>query len=178
MACYDVTYSDSEHDSLLYTLSNSEDDVDYTIDNDNEHESGEESDASTGPITKGSDTSCVSDDDYDEGDINDSIPNISEVEMWSETSLNSILSDFNGSLRLSDNIALNFPQNPSPIDMFRLFLIPELTGYIIDQSNLYRTQNNLMQQSPMTIYKTKTHFQYLLVIILLIRYIVNKTFNI
>ena len=48
MECNDVTYCESEHNSLLYTLSNFEDDVGYTIDND---DSDEESDAGTGPIT-------------------------------------------------------------------------------------------------------------------------------
>ena len=38
----------------------------------------------------------------------------------------------------------------SPIDFFRLYFTSEFATYIVDQSNLYRTQTNKSQQAPMS----------------------------
>ena len=70
--------------------------------------------------------------------------------MWSGTSLNPNLPNYDRMPRLSDKISLSFPKSTSTIDIFRLFLTPDITSYIADQSNFYRMQNNLFQQCPLT----------------------------
>lgn len=61
-----------------------------------------------------------------------------------------VLYQLNDSMHGSADAALVLPQNASPIDMFRLFLTPELVSYIVDQSNLYRIQSNKTKQDSMT----------------------------
>lgn len=74
----------------------------------------------------------------------------SKMETWKRRTLKTILPDFNATLNLADDVLLNFPKSPSAMDFFRLFVTPEFISYIVNQSNLYRIQNNLTKQSPMT----------------------------
>ena len=71
-------------------------------------------------------------------------------EKWSGTQLKPKLVDYNGILKLTADAASELPRNASPVDLFRLFLTPELASYIVNQSNLYRIQSNKTKQDPMT----------------------------
>lgn len=147
--------SESESDATRCTLDESEVDTnsdDYdSQSNENGESDYENFSGSSNSTTNESDVSDGSDDKENDPDDDYRLStNISDVEMWSGESLRTNLPDYDGTLRLSRDIAMNFPKNPSPIDIFRLFLTPEITNYIVDQSNLYRTQNNLTKQDPMT----------------------------
>jgi len=88
-------------------------------------------------VQEGEEEEESSEDDYNE-------------ETWSGQTLKPSLPSFDGKLCLSDDIALLLPKNPSPIDLFKLFLTPEIVTFIVNQSNLYRTQNSLLKQEPKT----------------------------
>jgi hypothetical protein len=158
MANYCDDCSESEDDGIRYKLNISEDmDLNDYVDEDNEVDSDENAggDVTFGRrttfIATGSDESSTSDDEQDnENDSGDSTALASDIEMWSGTSLKTDLNDFDGTLSLSNDISSHFPKHPTPIDIFRLFLTPEIASYIVEQSNLYRTQNNLTKQSLMT----------------------------
>ncbi|CAF3393762.1 unnamed protein product [Rotaria socialis] len=152
MAYYDGTYSDSEDDFVSYILITDEDDKYYSGDNnDSRSDIGDVNfDVCNVTVTQGSDVSNTFDDEDNQNVIDDSLTDDSEAEMWSGTPLNPKLPNYDGKLRPSDNISLHFPKSPSPIDVFRLFFTPDITGYIVDQSNLYRMQNKLLHQYPMT----------------------------
>ncbi|CAF0920905.1 unnamed protein product [Didymodactylos carnosus] len=45
-----------------------------------------------------------------------------------------------------NNLNISSATLTSPIDYFRLFLSPSIVTYIVDQSNLYRTQMKLKQE--------------------------------
>ncbi|CAF3043524.1 unnamed protein product [Rotaria sp. Silwood2] len=152
MAYYDDNYSVGEDDEIHYTSGTSDVDVnssDYNDDDDDYDDSDEDDMKSeSAVIATGSDTSNKSDDEQDDSDGHTT--DASDIELWSGTSWKPDSFDYNGTLRLSNHISSTFPKHPTSIDIFRLFLTPEIATYIVDQSNLYRTQNNLTQQSPMT----------------------------
>ncbi|CAF3088466.1 unnamed protein product [Rotaria sp. Silwood2] len=80
-----------------------------------------------------------------DGILDDS--NSLDYDQWIKSNLKTDIPDFEGKFGLSENV--NLPSSPSPIDIFTLFLTPTIVNYIVQQSNLYRTQQNLKQE-PMT----------------------------
>ena len=154
----------SESNNTLYLLNDSESDVDSSY-HGSDYDEGDNIN-NTNCVTKGSDVSDEStdqenDSDGDQNDLNDeqavrddddcSSSNSSETEMWSGDELKPNLPNFHGKLCLSRNVSSHISKNPSPVEIFQLFLTEEMTKYIVQQSNLYRMQNNLTQQGPMTV---------------------------
>ena len=76
--------------------------------------------------------------------------NMQHHESWSGNVLKCNLPYYDGGLKLSIDSKSKIPRNASPIDFFRLYFTPEFATYIVDQSNLYRTQTNKSQQAPMS----------------------------
>ena len=86
-----------------------------------------------------------------EADDNSSVMNNKQHhESWSGNVLKCNLSYYGGELKLSIDSKCKIPRNASPIDFFPLYFTPEFATYIVDQSNLYRTQSNKSQQAPMS----------------------------
>ena len=76
--------------------------------------------------------------------------NLKQQESWLGKRLKSNLPHYDGKLKLSNNVESKIPQHSSSTDIFLLYYTLELISYIVDQSNLYRTQTNKIQQVPMT----------------------------
>ena len=117
--------------------------------------SSDDSDELYMPGSSASDSiqSDAEDDDdvlYQLNDTMDGSNYMENDQAWSGTRLKSNLVDYDGILKLTSDVASELPKNPSPIDLFRLFLTPESVSYIVDQSNLYRIQSNKTKQEPMT----------------------------
>ncbi|CAF4167125.1 unnamed protein product, partial [Rotaria sordida] len=123
--------NDSSDDDILYSMNSDISDI-------NSDEAEDDS------VSGESDLSCESVDD-------ESVTtNISQFESWSGKTLKCNLPFYDGELKLSTDFESKIPRNASPIDFFRLYFTPELVSYIVNQSNLYRIQNNKTKQSPMT----------------------------
>ena len=100
-------------------------DIDSEVDNDSNH-------------------SVVDTDEMDVNIVSTDHKNIS----WSKTAnFEPNLLPFEGRFMLKDSIHL--PKYPSPFDFFNLFFTQEIVDHIVQQSNLYRTQQDL-KQAPMT----------------------------
>jgi hypothetical protein len=117
--------NDSSDDDILYSINSDMSDID-SDETENDSVSGESTD----------DESVTT--------------NISQFESWSGKIFKSNLPYYDGELKLSTDFESKIPRNASPIDFFLLYFTPELVSYIVDQSNLYRIQNNKTKQSPMT----------------------------
>ncbi|CAF4182701.1 unnamed protein product [Rotaria sordida] len=63
---------------------------------------------------------------------------------WIKDDITAHVPDFKGAFGLSDKVHL--PSSPTPIDIFTLFLTPDIIEYIVEQSNLYRVQHKLKQK--------------------------------
>lgn len=66
------------------------------------------------------------------------------VQWVKEKQLDTKLPVFDGQFGLKEEVKL--PTNPTPCDFFNLFLTSEIVDYIVEQSNLYRTQEDLKQE--------------------------------
>lgn len=123
--------NDSSDDDILYSVNSDISDIDN---NEVEDDS----------VSGESDLSCESVED--EGVT----MNTRQDEAWSGKELKSNLPYFDGELKLSTDFESKISRNASQIDFFQLYFTPELVSYIVDQSNLYRVQNDKTKQSPMT----------------------------
>ena len=83
-------------------------------------------------------------------DNNSVMNNKQHHESWSGNVLKCNLPYYGGELKLSIDSKSKIPRKASPIDFFRLYFTPEFATYIVDQSNLHRTQTNKSQQAPMS----------------------------
>ncbi|CAF1134118.1 unnamed protein product, partial [Didymodactylos carnosus] len=89
----------------------------------------------------------LSDDSWDsDNEEEEDEPKLNNLK-WNKWNIEPNLPTFDGQFGLNKNISS--ATLTSPIDYFRLFLSPSIVTYIVDQSNLYRTQMNLKQE-PMT----------------------------
>ncbi|CAF1104818.1 unnamed protein product [Didymodactylos carnosus] len=84
----------------------------------------------------------------DEGSATSDIENDTFVDdkhqKWKKGSIKSKVPEFDSKV----DLIVDLPKDPRPFDYFRLFFTSSMIKYIIDQSNLYRTQQQL-QQEPM-----------------------------
>ena len=122
--------------------SDSDDNILYSINSDSSsiHSSDIEGNSLSGELNLSS-----------EADDNSSVMNNKQHdESWSGNVLKCSLPYYGGELKLSIDSKSKIPRNASPIDFFRLYFTPEFATYIVDQSNLYRTQTNKSQQTPMS----------------------------
>ncbi|CAF1417752.1 unnamed protein product [Rotaria sordida] len=95
-------------------------------------------------VDNDSDNSIVDTDEIDVNMVSTDHKNIS----WSRTTnFEPNLPPFEGRFMLKDSILL--PKYPSPFDFFNLFFTQEIVDHIVQQSNLYHTQQNF-KQAPMT----------------------------
>jgi hypothetical protein len=123
---------DDENDS---TTSNSEDGEDYDSHEQMESDSREET----------SDSDVDSHDSASDNIDMDMVADEHQNIQWSrKTNFEPRLPVFKKEFMLKNNIHL--PQYPTPFDFFNLFLTKEIVEYIVQQSNLYATQNNFKQK--------------------------------
>jgi hypothetical protein len=123
---------DDENDS---TTSNSEDGEDYDSHEQMESDSREET----------SDSDVDSHDSASDNIDMDMVADEHQNIQWSrKTNFEPRLPVFKKEFMLKSNIHL--PQYPTPFDFFNLFLTKEIVEYIVQQSNLYATQNNFKQK--------------------------------
>lgn len=56
--------------------------------------------------------------------------------------MNADIPDFHGEFKLSENV--NLPQSPLSFDVFSLCITPSIVNYIVEQTNLYRIQQDMI----------------------------------
>ncbi|CAF1402754.1 unnamed protein product [Rotaria sordida] len=127
---YDYSGSDGSNLSAYGSGSNDDNDVHYEMESDSEEKT---------------------DYDDDQVDLNSEEINMDVVTdnhqniQWSKkTKFEPDLPVFGEKFMLKDDIDL--PKSPSPYDFFNLFLTSDIVDYIVQQSNLYCTQQNFKQE--------------------------------
>jgi hypothetical protein len=85
--------------------------------------------------------------DTDEIDVNIVSTNHKNISWSRTTNFEPDIPPFEGQFMLKDSIHL--PKYPSPFDFFNLFFTQEIVDHIVQQSNLYRAQQDF-KQAPMT----------------------------
>lgn len=84
------------------------------------------------------------DKELDQSDA-DTTSSTSPIGQWiNDKDLDAKLPIFDGEFRMKDDVQL--PRNPTPFDFFNLFLTRDIVNYIVEQSNLYRTQEDFKQE--------------------------------
>ncbi|CAF3938084.1 unnamed protein product [Rotaria sp. Silwood1] len=140
------TSSSSSHENIRYKLNTIQDaDIDYDIEGGEDYEMHEYSEESSDDLS-----------DFDDIDLNDDLEGDDKIHSddnvgdddtnsfdnydWIKDDITAHVPDFKGEFGLSDKVHL--PSSPTPIDIFTLFLTPDLIEYIVEQSNLYRVQHS------------------------------------
>ena len=119
----------------------SEDDAGDSLDSETDEINGIYDKMEIDSEVENSDHSIVNTDEIDVNMVSTDNKNSS----WSRTTnFEPNLPPFDGQFKLKDSIHL--PKYSSPFDFFSLFFTQEIVDHIVQQSNLYRTQQNFKQE--------------------------------